>query len=199
MLLLALLGCGSPAPLDSVAPGPGCGFIADSAPPPGDEDALRALLALAQAQAWPELEGVEVSLETAPMSGDYFVASLDLSTLDDPPRERRYRVNFNVQVLEDPPSYAAVGAILAHELSHVHDYTGMEAEAMADFALWYAQADTAEYERATDLAAMERGCAQGLLEYRLWLYAHVDAETLEEKRRVYWTPEEIEAWMATNG
>lgn len=199
LLLLLILACADGEALDSSPSGPRCDFIADGSPPPADAEALSTLLARAQAQVWPELDGVPLRLASAPMDGDYFVASLDLSTLDDPPRERDYRVNYNEAVFNDPPSHAAVGAILAHELAHVNDYTSLDTQEMTDFALWYAQADTAEYERATDLAAMERGCALGLIEYRLWLYAHVDEETLEEKRRVYWTPEEIEAWVEENG
>ena len=57
----------------------------------------------------------------------------------------------------------------------------------------------AAYERATDEKALQRGCADGLSAMRTWIYAHVDAETLAEKEKDYYTPEEITTWVADNG
>ena len=76
---------------------------------------------------------------------------------------------------------------------------------LLDFAGWYASQDPATsdelaaYERATDEKALQRGCADGLSAMRTWIYAHVDAETLAEKEKDYYTPEEITTWVADNG
>ena len=67
---------------------------------------------------------------------------------------------------------------------------------IAAFGLWYATDDVSAYERETDLFALERGCGEGLIAFRTWLYAQLDDEAIAEKQRDYYTPEEIEAWMA---
>ena len=52
---------------------------------------------------------------------------------------------------------------------------------------------------AYDEYALEAGCASGLKGYREWLYAHIPPEDVEAKRRDYYTPEEIDAWVEANG
>jgi hypothetical protein len=151
-----------------------------------------------RAELFPEL--AEVSIEVGEMTSetDFFVANLELSSFDNPPLLRDYLVLHNPEVFDDPPPRSGVIAILAHELKHVVDYTGMDSEALAEFALWYASEDTAAYERETDEHSLALGCGEGLIEYRLWLYDRLEPGAVEEKRRVYYTPEEIEAWMDAN-
>ena len=52
-----------------------------------------------------------------------------------------------------------------HEFKHVLDYTEMNTNTLVEFGLWYADEDVAEYERATDEFALERGSATGLIEF----------------------------------
>jgi hypothetical protein len=49
------------------------------------------------------------------------------------------------------------------------------------------------FERRADLDAPQRGYAQGLKQYRIWLYHNVSAGVLQERPRDYLTPEEIDA------
>jgi hypothetical protein len=71
---------------------------------------------------------------------------------------------------------------------------------IVEFGLWYGTQDPMtsdelrDYERATDEAALERGCGEGLAEMRAWIYAHAGEEIEAEKRRNYYSPEEIAAW-----
>ena len=129
----------------------------------------------------------------------YFVANLDLATLAEAPLERDYRVLYNPALFADPPSRLAAGAILVHELKHALDYTGLEADELVEFGLWYASGDDISgYEKQTDEYALESGCAAGLSAYREWVYAHIPEDDLEEKVENYYTPEEIAAWVAEN-
>ena len=50
-----------------------------------------------------------------------------------------------------------------------------------------------KFERRTDLEAIHRGYGDGLKSYRVWVYAHVPPNKLGEKRRNYFSPEEITA------
>ena len=52
---------------------------------------------------------------------------------------------------------------------------------------------TAKFERRTDLDAIHRGYGDGLKSYREWVYAHIPSNKLPEKRRNYFSPEEIGA------
>lgn len=194
----ALLASCDPGP-EHVLPRLPCSLLMQDLEPPASEAELLALLREVQATFHPALDGV--ALELVSMSGDqdFFAAGVDLTTLDEDGLERTYIVRYGERILSDPPPFAGTGAIMIHELQHVLDYTEMDADALADFALWYAEGDIAEYERATDEAVLEAGCGAGLIDYRVWLYGQVDDETEAQKREDYYTPEEIEAWMADHG
>ena len=58
------------------------------------------------------------------------------------------------------------------------------------------QNPAARFERRADLNAIACGYGSGLKAYRAWLYNHVPAEKLAEKRRDYFSPEEIDAILA---
>ncbi len=193
--LLILAACPDPAPVVP-APGASCDDVAlrDVASP----DDLEALHHDVQAVLHPDLEGVAVELVTMTSEADFFYANLDLTTLANDPRERSYRVYYNQGMFEDlgVPPFAGLVAILGHELKHVQDYTEMDAEEMAQFGVWYATSDVSDYERATDEFVLERGCGPGLIAFREFLYDHVSDEVEAQKRHDYYTPEEIEAWMA---
>lgn len=189
LALLLLAACPAPDPSRACEP------LLVAGAGPTTVEALSTLLDEVRARLHPTLEAVTITLEPLVSRSDFFQATVDLDTVGAEPGERRYVVRFNPLLLAEPPSRAAVAAILAHELAHVVDYLGMDTEALVEFALWYGLTDdSSRYERATDEAALAAGCGPGLAEFRRWLYAHVDAATAERKRRDYYTPEEIAAW-----
>lgn len=192
-MIWLLLACASP-PADSGTPT--CADLEQAHARMADVDDVQAALTAVQAALYPELDGVRVDLVSSESETDFFVANLDLSTLEDAPLSRTYRVLQSTHALPRGVPGDGVVAILAHELKHVLDYTTMDTDALVDFALWYAEGDIAAYERETDEAALERGCAQGLKAYRVWLYDQVDADTRAAKERDYYTPDEIDAWVA---
>lgn len=162
-----------------------------------DVEGFSALLDVARPVFYPDLAGVPVAVETL-ADVQYFQATVDLATLADPPRERQYLVQVDPVVFDDPPNNDAFRGLIAHELGHVQDYVGMDTDALVSFALWYAGGDVADYERATDVKALQRGCATGLVAYWDWLYAHVDGELLATKQQNYLMPDEIASWQDTN-
>ena len=167
---------------------------------PGTEGELVSLFARVQSGVHsPSLDEVQVDMVAMTSATDGFTTGPDLTTLDRPGPERRYIVRFNTLVFETPPPAGGTAAILAHELQHAVDYTEMDGDELLDFALRYAEGDIAAYERETDEVVLEAGCASGLKAYREWLYQQVDAETEANKRRDYYTPDEIDAWVADQG
>jgi len=146
-------------------------------------------------RSFPELQGVDIAVEEIRSKSDFFTSGYDPETILKKGPSRSYRVYVNPRLFESPPSEAAIQAALAHELTHILDYTRLSPVALEKFTLKYATGDNSKYERATDRGALERGYGCGLIEYRRWLYAHVSPATVAGKRRTYLTPEEIEEWM----
>jgi len=52
---------------------------------------------------------------------------------------------------------------------------------------------TSRFERTADLQTIELGYGPGLESYRKWLYRNIPPSRLEEKKRDYFSPVEIEA------
>ena len=192
LIVLSAAGC-----VDLTTPRP-CTALLTGDPPPRSTEEVEAIVEGLRPVLYPELEGVAIDLTVGNREGDFFWAMVDVATANDPPRERGYQVFHDLDLFDDPPPHDAVVAILAHEIRHIADYAEMEAEDLGHFVYWYMTEDVADYERETDEHALALGCGPGLIEFRRWLYDHVDAETVEQKRRDYYTPEEIEAWMANH-
>lgn len=202
MLLPLLLGCVAPP----AEPDPACACTRLELPaaPVTDEAGVADLLGVVQAALYPEMSGVTLGVRGVE-DLQFFRAWTEIETIADEPRDRVYTIEYDPVVLADPPAPEALAAVLTHELGHVDDYLAMDGEELLEFAGWYASQDPtssdelAAYERATDEKALERGCADGLSAMRTWIYAHVDPEVEAEKRRNYYSPEEIAAWVAEHG
>lgn len=164
---------------------------------PTSQSDLQDILEQVQAAFYPQLAGVDVRLQVMQSASDYFASFTDVTTVSLPPLQRTYYVRFNPRLFSEPASYAAVAAIIAHELGHVVDYTQKDTDALVQFALWYGTAsDVSAYEHTTDERSLSLGCGTGLKAYREWLYAHVSTATMVQKEHDYYTPAQIDAWMA---
>lgn len=205
LLALGLSGCGLDANRGDSSTNPGptdpCAEAAERHRPPTDELALSYVIADVQRIVYgAELRDVEIALAPLPSETDFFHAGVDLTTVDLPGLERRYVIQANSEIFSgDEPPIGATTAILAHELQHVLDYIAMAGDELVDFTLAYSEGDIARYERETDEAVLARGCATGLKAYREWLYEQLDAEDAAAKRRDYYTPDEIDAWVSEHG
>ncbi|MDP2340818.1 MAG: hypothetical protein Q8O67_07670 [Deltaproteobacteria bacterium] len=155
---------------------------------------LAALLEQVRHESFPELAGLQPSTGTLTSSSVFFQSNFDVvaaagGTLS-------LSIDFNELILVDPPSPEALRAVLAHELAHSLDYqqrfaaSGPAALLGLLPMLFWAPVEE-EVERRTDVVAVARGFGPGLLSYRVWLYAHVDADAVKDKRRVYYSPLEL--------
>jgi hypothetical protein len=191
LCLALLVACGAhPPPLT-------CTELFGTGAPATDEAMMEDVLEAARSRFYPNLAKADIAL-VADASQLYFASNLDYDTLEDAPLDRHYQVHYNPQIFADPPSRFALGAILVHELKHVTDYTQMSSATLAEFGIWYATGDVDDYEHQTDVASLEAGCATGLKAYRVWLYAHVPSADLAAKEAEYYTPDQIDAWIAAN-
>lgn len=199
MSVFGIVGCGGKgADSSAAAPAPSCGELEASLPGAPDVAQLQASLDAVRGGLFPELEGIAIVLDPISSTTSFFAANVQLDTFGEAPADRIYTVQYAEELFALAPPAAGVVSILAHELVHVRDYTAMDSETLGLFAIEYATGDVSTYERATDEATLAKGCGTGLIAYREWLYGVVDAETEAEKRRDYYTPEEIRAWMAAH-
>lgn len=82
---------------------------------------------------------------------------------------------------------------MAHELVHVVSLSRFNRIRRFGLVRLLSKRQTAKFERRTDLEAIHRGYGDGLKSYREWVYAHIPPHKLPEKRRNYFSPDEIGA------
>jgi hypothetical protein len=105
----------------------------------------------------------------------------------------RYLVFVNPKVFELGAPDDVVRAIVAHELAHILYFKKRNRMQLLGLMRLTSKGFTRRFERWADLTAISRGYAEGLKNYRMWLYQHIPASRLAEKRRNYFSPEEIDA------
>jgi hypothetical protein len=164
---------------------------------PAAVERLRARIVDVRNASFPELS--TLPLEVEPFTSDrvFFMSNVDVVAALDGALVLRLLVN--VAVLQNGPSEAAIDAILAHELAHSLDYAERFSGAgragllgLLPMLVWPPAEE--DVERRTDLVAVARGYGLGLIAYRRWLYATLPAEAVLEKRRVYYSPLELD-WL----
>ena len=101
------------------------------------------------------------------------------------------RVNSGATLLTAPEG--ARRAIVAHELAHLAYYAKGNRLHLLGLLRFPRKGFRERFEKRADVEALRRGYAQGLKQYRIWLYEHVPPSALLEKRRDYFSPDEIDA------
>jgi hypothetical protein len=111
----------------------------------------------------------------------------------------QYSIRVNSAVALASATDEGKRAIVAHELAHVAYYEkGKRIRLFGLIRLVFSRYRE-EFEKRADLEALRRGYARGLKDYRRWLYQHVSGTVLQEKKRDYLTPDEIDAIQGTIG
>jgi hypothetical protein len=142
--------------------------------------------------SYPELKDADIQVQTFRSESDYFrtIFSFRRFLLA---RKMRYFIKVNPRVFQLNAPEDGVRAILAHELGHVFDFHRKKRIRQLSLLRLLSKNYTAAFERRTDLQAISRGYGEGLKAYRQWLYRNIPAKKMAEKRRNYFSPEEIEA------
>jgi hypothetical protein len=105
----------------------------------------------------------------------------------------RYFVDVNPALFREQAPADGVCAILAHELAHVVSLSRGSRIRRLGLVRLLSKRQTTKFERRADLDAIHRGYGDGLKNYRTWVYVHIPPNKLPEKRRNYFSPEEIAA------
>ena len=152
----------------------------------------RLLLESVRAASYPELKDADIRARLFSSDRDFFRTRFDVARYL-AGRTMRFFVEANPKAFELRAPEEGLRAIMAHELGHVYDFTRGTRVRLLGLVRLASKSYNARFERRTDLRAISRGYAKGLAEYRRWLYVNVPAKELAEKRRDYFSPEEIEA------
>jgi hypothetical protein len=139
-----------------------------------------------------ELAHIELRVRTFRSQSDYLRTRFSFSRflLFMP---MQYFVDVNPALFQEQAPSDGVCAILAHELVHIVSLSRGNRIRRFGLVRLLSKRQTAKFERRTDLEAIHRGYGDGLRSYRKWVYAHISPNKLQEKRRNYFSPEEIGA------
>lgn len=154
-------------------------------------DAETAVRELVQTR-FPELARRRIQIRPLAARGDYFRTAFSFRRyfVFAP---MRYEIKVNPEVWRQGAPDDGVRAILAHELSHVLQLSRGRRIRRLGLVRLLRERSEAGFERQADLEAIARGFGPGLKAYRAWLYDHVPADVLPEKRAHYFSPAEIDA------
>lgn len=161
----------------------------------GAEERTRLLVDDVVRSSYPELRNTRIRIASFNSKSDYFKARFGFPQLFSP--RMRYVVFVNPRVFELAAPSDAVRAIVAHELAHILYYEQRNRLRLAALIRLASKSFAARFERWADLQAISRGYGSRLSDYRTWLYRNVPVDKLEEKRRNYFSPEEIDVVVET--
>lgn len=156
----------------------------------GDAGDVVAAIRAVKDASFPELKGMTVGASQFQSETDFFRTRFSVGRFLFL-RPMRYRVEVNPKLFAEQPPADAACAILAHELVHVVELKRGNRIRRFGLVRMLSAGYTARFERRTDLEAIARGYGEGLRSYRAWVYGHVPAGKVQEKRRRYFSPEEI--------
>lgn len=143
------------------------------------------------AASFPELQNANVEVKTFESGSDYFRSQFSFSRFATF-RRLHYVILVNPQVFMKRAPIEGVRAIISHELAHALYYRNHNRLELLGLVRLTSKSFTARFERAADLESIKRGYGPGLKIYREWLYKNIPDTRITEKRRNYFSPEEID-------
>jgi len=153
---------------------------------------VRRIVEEIRAASYPEIKGVPIEVKLFDSSSDYFQTRFTGASFLFR-KNLRYTLRVNRKLFARGAPEEAVRAIIAHELAHIVYFESRRRLRLLCLVRLASKDFTVRFERSTDLQAIANGYAEGLKSYRQWLYRQVTVKKLEEKKRNYFSPEEIDA------
>jgi hypothetical protein len=142
--------------------------------------------------SFPELSNADIRVRPFSSDSDYFQARFSILRFFFAKKMQYFiQVNSRPAILTAPD--AGIRAIVAHELAHVAYYARGSRLHLFGLLRLANGGFRQRFEKRADTDAIKRGYAPGLKEYRLWLYEHVPAKALAQKKKDYLSPDEIDA------
>ncbi len=147
-------------------------------------------------KSFPEINLEKIKIKTFTSDSNFFKARFSYTRFFTF-QKMRYLLYVNPKVYNFNVPENALKAIIAHELAHILYYTERNRCELLGLVRLTSGGFTSDFERRTDLTAIERGFGEGLMEYRRWLYRIIPESKIESKRKDYFSPEEIELILET--
>ncbi len=144
--------------------------------------------------SYPELKSVKINVRTFESPANYFQSQFSLTRFLTC-QKLHYNIYVNPEAFNKNAPEEAIRAIIAHELAHVLYYSERNRLELIGLVNLIDKGFTTKFERRADLEAIARGYGDGLIKYRQWLYQNIPAKKLSEKKRNYFSPEEIEKML----
>ena len=145
-------------------------------------------------KSYPELKKAKINVRIFESDANYFQSQFSLTRFLTC-QKLRYNLYVNPEVFNKNAPEEAIRAIIAHELAHISYYSDRNRFELIGLVSLIDKSFTAKFERRADLEAIARGYGEGLIKYRRWLYQNIPAKNLDEKKRNYFSPEEIEKML----
>ena len=145
--------------------------------------------------SFPEIDSNQIRLLPFKSRSDYFEARFDFVKML-PGAKMGYTIRVNTDPVLLTCSEDGRRAIIAHELAHILYYSRRNRVRLFGLARILCRRSRSRFEREADAEAIHRGYAEGLKQYRNWLYQHVPASALRAKLRDYMSPVEIDEFTA---
>jgi hypothetical protein len=145
-------------------------------------------------KSYPELKNKRIEIKTFKSESDYFQARFSFGkylTF----QKMQYLIFVNPKVFERGATADGIRSVIAHELAHVLYYSKRNRFELLGLVNLSGKKFTQRFERGADVEAIARGYGEGLIEYRNWLYQNIPPKSLEEKKRNYFSPEELELML----
>jgi len=150
------------------------------------------------AKSYPELKNKKIEVKTFQSELDYFQSRFSLGKMLTF-QKMRYIIFVNPKVFEKNAPESGIRSIIAHEIAHVLYYSKRNRIELLGLIKLSSKDFTQKFERGADLEAIARGYGSGIKDYRQWLYQNIPQKNLEEKKRNYFSPEEIDLMLEILG
>jgi hypothetical protein len=168
--LLALVACGSQRPPDFRS--------------------ITQLMNSVRDASFPELKGVDIAIRD--LTSDYVFLEARFTMTSYFSRGRLgYMLYYNEEAVRRGVPPEGLRAIVAHELAHIDFFQNQSRMGLAGLIRLLSPSFNMRFERKADLRAIALGYGVGLQAYRAWLYRNVPPARMDEKKRDYFSPDEI--------
>jgi hypothetical protein len=144
--------------------------------------------------SFPQLRGAEITVHDLRSDYVFLETRFTLSSYFFGGR-LRYMLMFNREASRRKAPAEGLRAIVAHELAHIDYFQKQSRMGLAGLVRLLSPSFTAQFERKADLETIVLGYGRGLEIYRTWLYLNIPRDRIGEKKRDYFSPEEIETML----
>jgi hypothetical protein len=163
-----------------------------SAPARSDSDfnAIARVVDSVRNASYPQLKGADIGFRDLRSDSVYLETRFTMTSYFFSGR-LRFMIFFNQDAVKRHVPVNGLRAILAHELAHIDYFQNQSRMGLAGLVRLLSPSFNTRFERTADLKAIALGYGSGLQAYRTWLYRNIPAGHMSEKKRNYFSPEEI--------